>query len=156
MYDIKELSKMSQEDLIAIAQKLNISKAKNFSKEELVYEILDEQAKQGSISNEPLLKRPLVQKQQKQRMKLSKTSDKESLKNDSIPQIEEKPLVIIPKNEPTKLAAKVKIAPKPKSPRVIEIKKLGPKVEPIANESAIEENKTAIINDQEIAVMCSS
>ena len=64
MYDIKELSKMGQDDLIAIAQKLNISKAKNFSPEELVYEIFDEQARQGSLSNEPI-KRPLVQRQKK-------------------------------------------------------------------------------------------
>lgn len=71
MYDIKELSKMGQDDLIAIAQKLNISKAKNFSLEELVYEILDEQARQGSLSNEPI-KRPLVQRQKKLRIDKSK------------------------------------------------------------------------------------
>ena len=71
MYDIKELSKMGQDDLIAIAQKLNISKAKNFSPEELVYEILDEQARQGSLSNEPI-KRPLVQRQKKLRIDKSK------------------------------------------------------------------------------------
>ncbi|MDD3033395.1 MAG: transcription termination factor Rho [Bacteroidales bacterium] len=74
MYDIKELSKMGQDDLIAIAQKLNISKAKNFSPEELVYEILDEQAKQGSLSNEPI-KRPLVQKQKKLRIDKSKVAE---------------------------------------------------------------------------------
>ncbi|MEA5005326.1 MAG: transcription termination factor Rho [Rikenellaceae bacterium] len=72
MYDIKELSKMSQDDLIAIAQKLNISKAKNFSTDELVYEILDEQARQGSLSNEPI-KRPLVQRQKKLRIEKAKT-----------------------------------------------------------------------------------
>lgn len=74
MYDIKELSKMGQDDLIAIAQKLNISKAKSFSTEELVYEILDEQARQGSLSNEPI-KRPLVQRQKKLRIDKSKASE---------------------------------------------------------------------------------
>ena len=74
MYDIKELSKMSQDDLIAIAQKLNISKAKSFSTEELVYEILDEQAKQGSITNEPI-KRPLVQRQKKLRIEKPNASE---------------------------------------------------------------------------------
>ena len=62
MYDILELSKKSYEDLIAIAKELNISKAKNFSKEELVYEILDEQAKMGSKSSEPIHKKSVVKK----------------------------------------------------------------------------------------------
>ena len=59
MYDILELSKKSQEDLFAIANELNISKFKNLSREDLIYEILDEQAKVGSISGEPVMvKRP--------------------------------------------------------------------------------------------------
>jgi len=62
MYDILELSKKSHEDLLAIAKELNISKAKNFSKEELVYEILDEQAKIGSKSSEPIHKKSMVKK----------------------------------------------------------------------------------------------
>jgi transcription termination factor Rho len=62
MYDILELSKKSHEDLLAIAKELNISKAKNFSKEELVYEILDEQAKIGSKSSEPIRKKSMVKK----------------------------------------------------------------------------------------------
>jgi transcription termination factor Rho len=57
MYDIIELSKKSQDDLIAIATELNISKPKNFSKEELVYKILDEQAIQGINSPRPMRKR---------------------------------------------------------------------------------------------------
>ena len=66
MYDILELSKKSHEDLIAIAKELNISKAKNFSKEELVYEILDEQAKIDSKSSEPIRKKTLVKRAPKQ------------------------------------------------------------------------------------------
>ena len=45
MYDILELSKKNQEELVAIANELKIAKVKSFSKEDLVYEILDEQAK---------------------------------------------------------------------------------------------------------------
>lgn len=47
MYDIQELSEKSQEQLIAIAAELKIAKAKSFTKENLIYEILDEQAKVG-------------------------------------------------------------------------------------------------------------
>jgi len=139
MYDIKELSKMSQEDLIAIAQKLNINKAKNFSKEEIVYEILDEQAKQGSISNEPLQKRPLVQRQQKQRMKLTKTSDKEIIKSEPAPQVEEKNSVQTPKNDLTKQGIKGRRNPKTKDPRVIEVKKIEVKEAEVAAIVAVTE-----------------
>lgn len=47
MYDIIELSNKSLEELFVIAEKLNISKVKQYSKEDLVYKILDEQAIQG-------------------------------------------------------------------------------------------------------------
>ncbi|HBZ35360.1 MAG TPA: transcription termination factor Rho [Rikenellaceae bacterium] len=93
MYDIKELSKMSQEDLLAIAQKLNISNAKNFSTEELIYEILDEQAKQGSLTNQPI-KKPLVQRQKKQRINKPKevqkvvVSSKEEASPAEVPKLE--------------------------------------------------------------------
>lgn len=63
MYDILELSKKSQEELVAIANDLNIAKAKSFSKEDLVYEILDEQAKVGSKSSEGPIRRPVVKRE---------------------------------------------------------------------------------------------
>lgn len=47
MYDIIELSNKSLEELFAIAEKLNIQKIKSYSKDDLVYKILDEQAIQG-------------------------------------------------------------------------------------------------------------
>ena len=47
MYDIIELSNKSLEELYAIAETLSIPKVKSFSKEDLVYKILDEQAIQG-------------------------------------------------------------------------------------------------------------
>ncbi len=47
MYDIIELNDKSLEELYTIAATLNISKVKSYSKEDLVYKILDEQAIQG-------------------------------------------------------------------------------------------------------------
>ena len=55
MYDIMELSNKSLEELYVIAEKLNVKKVKSFSKDELVYKILDEQAIQGV--NTPIQKR---------------------------------------------------------------------------------------------------
>lgn len=63
MYDILELSKKSQEELIAIASNLKIAKAKSFSKEDLIYEILDEQAKVGSNSDDLPTRRPVVKRE---------------------------------------------------------------------------------------------
>lgn len=62
MYDIKELSNKGLDDLFAIAEELKLSNFKKFSKEELVYEILDEQARVGSKSGTPLIvKKPQPQ-----------------------------------------------------------------------------------------------
>lgn len=47
MYDIMELSNKSLEELYVIAENLNVKKVKSYSKDELVYKILDEQAIQG-------------------------------------------------------------------------------------------------------------
>ena len=55
MYDIMELSNKSLEELYAIAENLNVKKVKSFSKDELVYRILDEQAIQGA--NTPIQKK---------------------------------------------------------------------------------------------------
>ncbi len=56
MYDIIELSNKSLEELHAIAEKLNIQKVKSYSKDDLVYKILDEQAIQGV--GKPIQRRP--------------------------------------------------------------------------------------------------
>ena len=50
-----ELSNKSLEELYAIAENLNVKKVKSFSKDELVYRILDEQAIQGA--NTPIQKK---------------------------------------------------------------------------------------------------
>ena len=62
MYDIVELSKKGQEDLFAIAEELKLSNFKKLTREDLIYEILDEQAKVGSKSGAPLVvKKPMPQ-----------------------------------------------------------------------------------------------
>ena len=50
-----ELSNKSLEELYAIAENLNVKKVKSYSKDELVYKILDEQAIQGV--NTPIRKK---------------------------------------------------------------------------------------------------
>ncbi|MBO7566168.1 MAG: transcription termination factor Rho [Bacteroidales bacterium] len=55
MYDLIELNKKLVSELREIATELGIKKAENFKKQDLVYEILDEQAKQGAskVKSEP-------------------------------------------------------------------------------------------------------
>ncbi|MHC1778986.1 MAG: transcription termination factor Rho [Bacteroidales bacterium] len=65
MYDILGLSSKSQDELIAIANGLKINKAKNMSREVLIYEILDEQAKVGSNSPDQENRRPVVRRERK-------------------------------------------------------------------------------------------
>jgi transcription termination factor Rho len=69
MYDITELSKKSQEDLIAIAEQLKIAKARSISRDELIYIILDEQAIQGKGSPRQMRKR-IVKNTQSQSEKI--------------------------------------------------------------------------------------
>lgn len=71
MHDILGLSSKSQEELIAIANGLKISKAKGMTREDLIYEILDEQAKIGSNSTEPLPKRPIARREPKNRKNIT-------------------------------------------------------------------------------------
>ena len=69
MYDIMELSNKSLEELYVIAENLNVKKVKSYSKDELVYKILDEQAIQGV--NKP------IQKKQRNRIVNPKLARKE-------------------------------------------------------------------------------
>ena len=55
MYDIMQLSSKSLEELFVIAENLNIKRVKSYTKDELVYKILDEQAIQGV--NKPIQKK---------------------------------------------------------------------------------------------------
>ncbi|MBO5720903.1 MAG: Rho termination factor N-terminal domain-containing protein, partial [Bacteroidales bacterium] len=50
MYNISELSAKTLEDLQAIAQSMGIAKVSSFSKDELVYKILDHQAETAAIA----------------------------------------------------------------------------------------------------------
>lgn len=78
MYDIQELKKKSQEELLSIAKELNISKAKNLTMDDLIYEILDEQATIGSKSSEPI-KRPSVKRVTKKRKPQAKKNEELTL-----------------------------------------------------------------------------
>lgn len=62
MYDIIQLNAKSPQDLYAIAKDLSIKKAESFSKEDLIYKILDEQAIQSKENPRP--KRARIQKTQ--------------------------------------------------------------------------------------------
>ena len=52
-----ELSNKSLEELYVIAENLNIKRVKSYTKDELVYKILDEQAIQGV--NKPIQKKSI-------------------------------------------------------------------------------------------------
>ena len=62
MYDIIELKSKSFEELLAIAEKLEIAKPKSFSQDDLVYKILDEQAIKAAGQPEEKPKRKPRQK----------------------------------------------------------------------------------------------
>ena len=62
MYDIIELKSKSFEELLAIAEKLEIAKPKSFSQDDLVYKILDEQAIKAAEQPEEKPKRKPRQK----------------------------------------------------------------------------------------------
>jgi transcription termination factor Rho len=66
MYDIIELKAKSLDELLAIAEKLNIAKAKSFSQEDLVYKILDEQAIQA-------VDKPIEKPKRKPRERIAKS-----------------------------------------------------------------------------------
>ncbi len=78
MYDILGLSSKSQDELIAIANGLKINKAKNMSREDLIYEILDEQAKVGGNSTEQESKRPVVRRERKAGRPVKSSHDKDN------------------------------------------------------------------------------
>ena len=68
MYDIIELKSKSYDELLEIAEKLDIAKPKSFSQDDLVYKILDEQAIKASSQPE---EKP--QKKQRQRVPWERT-----------------------------------------------------------------------------------
>jgi Rho termination factor, N-terminal domain. len=74
MYDIIELSNKSIEELYIIAEKLKVKKVKSFTKDDLVYKILDEQAIQGV--NTP------IPAQKKKRTRINKKEDTKSIKSE--------------------------------------------------------------------------
>ena len=56
MYNISELNAKSLDDLHSIAKGMGITKISSYSKEELVYKILDDQAENAAISPKPKAK----------------------------------------------------------------------------------------------------
>ncbi len=85
MYDIIELSSKSLEELYAIAETLSIPKVKSYTKEDLVYKILDEQAIQGV--GRPMRKpRARIQQQRK----VEKVAEAKSAGLKSMPEMEQK------------------------------------------------------------------
>ena len=69
MYDIIELKSKSFDELLAIAEKLEIAKPRSFSQDDLVYKILDEQAIKASEQPEEKPKR-----KPRQRVKIQQVS----------------------------------------------------------------------------------
>ena len=85
MYDIIELSNKSLDELYAIAETLSIPKVKSYTKEDLVYKILDEQAIQGV--GRPIRKpRARIQQQRK----VEKVAEIKSVELNILPQTEQK------------------------------------------------------------------
>ena len=56
MYNISELDKMTDEDLVKVAGELGIKKPESVGKQELIYQILDEQAIAGAASRAAMQK----------------------------------------------------------------------------------------------------
>ncbi|MBR4804968.1 MAG: transcription termination factor Rho [Bacteroidales bacterium] len=79
MIDIIELKSKSFDELLAIAEKLNISKAKNYSQEDLIYKILDEQAIQSVDQPIQRPKRP-----KRERIQVSKPVVEQRAENQNI------------------------------------------------------------------------
>ncbi len=98
MYDIMELSNKSLEELYVIAENLNVKRVKSYSKDELVYKILDEQAIQGV--NKP------IQKKQRNRI----VNPKLAVKVDEARPVVEAPREIKEKPVSAETAAKEKPA----------------------------------------------
>lgn len=132
MYDILELSEKNQEELISIANELKITKAKNFSKEDLVYEILDEQAKIGSKSLSKPVKRPVVKRETKGRKNSVDKAAKPATKKSN------------PESTKTSQASKTE---KPKKPIAQNKKPATKTAEPVV---ASESNKNRPIDKQPI------
>ncbi|MBO4691611.1 MAG: transcription termination factor Rho [Bacteroidales bacterium] len=92
MIDIIELKSKSFDELLAIAEKLNISKAKNYSQEDLIYKILDEQAIQ---SVDQPIQRP--KRAKRERIQVSKPVVEQRAENQNVEKSNSNPEVAEPK-----------------------------------------------------------
>lgn len=85
MYDIIELNAKSQDDLFAIANGLSIKKLDSYSREDLIYKILDEQAVQSNETPRPRKRARITRPATKQ------TEDKPNLFRSNAPSQESAP-----------------------------------------------------------------
>ena len=111
MYDIMELSNKSLEELYVIAENLNVKKVKSYSKDELVYKILDEQAIQGV--NKP------IQKKQRNRI----VSPKAAVKVDQPAKFEQQEKETVKVKEAVKGASELKDTAAVKEAREVKVEK---------------------------------
>lgn len=86
MYDIIELSNMSQDDLVAVARELGIEagKIRSLSKEDLVYRILDEQAIKNINKPLPRRRKRIVQVQKQDSEQSEKQQDSKSVSDNQV------------------------------------------------------------------------
>jgi transcription termination factor Rho len=100
MYDIIELHAKSQDDLFEIAKELKIKKADSFSKDDLVYKILDEQAIQSSEKPRPkTIKKRVPPKKGENPTVVMPTKDEKKVEKQ------------IPSAQPKKVEKAVEVAP---------------------------------------------
>ena len=98
MYDILSLSSKTQEELVVIAKDLNIKKADSFSKEDLIYKILDEQAIQSINLPNQRRERKRIVKAQPQKIASSRPRQEEKSQDEP-----KQPVEVLQKEQPAKV-----------------------------------------------------
>lgn len=148
MYDIIELSKKSQEDLIAIAKELSVRKPESIKKEDLIYVILDEQAIQSNENPAKKVKKRQPKKVEKPK-KAEATQEQPAEAPAPQPEAEAEAKPAEPKKRGRKPAAKKAEGPqeqpaqpeakpveaKPAEVKPAEVRPQQPEAQPAANSS---------------------
>lgn len=122
MYDILSLSRKTQEELVIIAKDLTIKKAESFSKEDLIYKILDEQAIQSiNLPNQRRERKRIVKAEPQKVASTNQKSAPENNEENNVPQKESEEIKVEVKNEQP--AEKVKKKPgRPPKAKPVEAK----------------------------------
>ena len=153
MYNINELNAMSESDLKSLAKSMGIKKVESIDKENLVFQVLDQQAviDAANTPEKPKRKRTKAQKDSTDK-KASKETDKESV-NEPVddkkaePTQEEKPAKE-PKAAPKKRGRK----PKNQEPKEAEVKeeiKTTEEISVTAPEVPVQDTEQAVDNQPE-------